>query len=174
MTEMNATTGPLAHTGRSLRLTDEMADALVEAVRQGVPIKTAVVAAGISERSFYDWLQAAERGHWSNGTSVDERSREALLRFSQRIAQARAEHQAELIGRIQHAASTINPKSGTYDWRAADTLLSKHPAYRQEWREERHVQVDQQAEVRIEHRLVRDLDDAQLAALEQQLAALEG
>lgn len=156
----------------TLRLTDELAESLADAVKRGVPIETAAQAAGVSERTFFEWLKAAESGVWHDGSPVQPETLKTISRFSRLISRARAEHMQQMIASIQQCAVTPNEKTGMPDWRAADTMLSKHPVYRKLWREERQVNVTQSGTVLHEHQLASKLSDAELEQAYQALDAL--
>jgi hypothetical protein len=148
--------------------------AILDAVRRGVPLNTAARAAGVSPETVRRWKLIAESDAtaWPNGVPIADGTKEAILRFVQALARAQEQCRETLINSLYTCAVVPNEKTGLPDWRAADALLSKHPAYRAEWREERQVTVQSDSTIRVEHQLVRQLDDAQLQALEQQLAAL--
>lgn len=137
--------------GATLLLTEALSDEIANAVARGVPMHVACQAAGCSPSQIYEWLKAATRGTWHDGNPLSPQTQSRLTEFSAKIARARAEHQAAMIASIQHAATTVNPKTGTYDWRAADTILSKHPAYRSDWYEHRHVEQNVTVTHRQEH-----------------------
>lgn len=154
----------------TLLLTDSLADELANAVRRGVPIGTAVRQAGLSHETFYEWLRVAESGSWSSGTPVDPESLRTISAFSEKIVRARADHQAQMIAAIQRCATEENPKTGLPDWRAADAMLSKHPAYRKDWREHREVVTSGEVRHLHEHKLVKELE---LDTLEANLSTFE-
>lgn len=154
----------------TLRLTDALADSLADAVRRGVPVETAAQAAGVSSAQYFAWLRAAETGLWQHGDPVPPDSLRTIQSFADKIARARAEHMEQMIASIQQCAVTPNEKTGLPDWRAADTMLSKHPVYRKVWREERQVNVTQSGTVQHEHQMASKLPDAEL---EQAYAALK-
>jgi transposase-like protein len=145
---------------------------LVEQVARGIPIETAALAVGISRGTYYEWMHAAEHGTWKSGVPADPESLTRIQRFSHKVMRARAECQARLIDSLYTAATTPNEKTGQPDWRAGDALMSKHPAYRKDWREERHTTIDQTTTVRLEDQLVQGKSVEELDALEQALAAL--
>jgi transposase-like protein len=47
--------------GRPSRLTPAVADAIVEAVRNGATVKTAAATVGVGRRTVYDWLEQGRR-----------------------------------------------------------------------------------------------------------------
>lgn len=150
----------------TLRLTDDLADALADAVRRGVPIETAAQAAGITDRTFYEWRKAAESGFWSHGDPVSPESLRAITRFARLLQVAEAEAEVDHITAIAEAGATVG-KSGVPEWRARAWLLNNHPRYRQRYRQHRETIVEQSGTVLHEHKLVKELpkDDLQQAYL---------
>lgn len=136
----------------SLTLTPELAKQIANAVAEGVPLETAAAAARISTSEIHEWLAAAERGTWHNGSPVRATSHRILSAFSADIAAAQAEFESKRIRSIAEAAETINAKTGARDWRAGAWLLNNHPRYRERYRE--HKQVETNATVDVRHVLV--------------------
>lgn len=153
--------------GQRLKLTPAVADAIVQAVRSGVPPGTAARAAGVTDASLYAWLEAPVIGRWRTGAELSEDALSLLSSFRERIEQAQAEYEQDMITAIAHAG-TVTGKSGVPEWRAHAWLANNHPAYRAKYRPER-IQVVQGSEQAIQHRhvhtLVRELDDASLARM---------
>ena len=154
----------------TLLLTNELGDALADAVRHGVPIETAVQSAGISRQTFYEWLRVAESGSttWSDGSPARSESLPAILAFSDKIRRAQADWEAEQVRAIRADAEAYNAKTGLRDWRARAFLLTNHPRTRKRWGQ--HVEVEQHSTVHHEHTLVKTLE---LEALEANLELLE-
>lgn len=71
--------------GRPSRI-EEVKDRLIENIRLGVPIATAAIAAGIAERSYYEWKEKAEEDN-KKGLS------NKYTQFLQELKEA--EHEAE-------------------------------------------------------------------------------
>jgi hypothetical protein len=98
--------------GRPTVLSDEVASQLVTMLRAGNYLHVAVRAAGLSKRTFNDWMQ--------RGTSMlkkDRRYRE----LRDRVETARAEGQVRNVALVSQAAMT--------DWRAATWMLERqYPA----------------------------------------------
>jgi hypothetical protein len=139
----------------SYALSRDDEDQVIAAVRAGTPVKMALTAVGLTITS--------------SDAEASPEARAELERLARRIEQAQALHQAEMIGVLQECAMTPNAKTGLPDWRAADAMLSKHPAYRNDWREHRELEIRQQGVISHEHRFARALDDDQL---EEALRAL--
>lgn len=148
----------------SLHLNDALADSLATAVAAGVPIETAAQAAGISARTIYGWLKAAEDGNWREGEPLDPQSLDAISRFSVLIRQAQAVFEAKQVQGVAEAAEAVNEKTGLRDWRARAWILNNHPRYRRTYRPERTVEMHQSGTVTHEHKLTEAADDDQLRA----------
>jgi hypothetical protein len=144
-----------------LKLTPAVADAIVEAVRRGVPASTAARAAGISDATVLDWLEAPITGRWRSGAEVSDASLAQLIEFRTRVEQAVAEFEQESIAAIAEAGR-ITGKSGVPEWRALAWLHNNHPAYRSRYKHERSFSVDgeQRHSVTHVHTLVREMPDA--------------
>jgi len=151
-----------------LKLTPAVADAIVEAVRRGVPPGTAARAAGITDASLYAWLSAPVIGRWRNGSDMSQEAIELLSSFRERVDQASAEYEQGMIESIARAG-TITGKSGVPEWRAHAWLANNHPHYRATYRPERVQVVQGDQNVAIQHKhihtLVRELDDTSLARM---------
>lgn len=97
---------------RPSKLSPELREQIAQLIRAGNTVETAAAAAGLSERSFYSWMERGEAE--SSGDYVD---------FRDAVEQARAESEAVLVARIAKAAS-----SGS--WQAASWLLERRFAER--------------------------------------------
>ena len=146
----------------TLKLTPELADALADAVRTGVPIETAAQAAGLGPRTIYNWLAIAQNGHRNDGVGVTDETLRLLVPFGEQIAAAQAQFEAARIQSIARAADQVNPKTGITEWRAGAWLLNNHPRYRQRYRQEHVSKVEQTGTVHHEHTLTTAADDASL------------
>jgi hypothetical protein len=65
---------------------------------------------------------------------------------------------------VREAANTVG-RSGVKEWRAATWYLNNAPSTRQTYHEHKEVSIEHRGEVGVEHRLVRDMTDAQLIEL---------
>jgi hypothetical protein len=151
----------------TLLLTDDLADALASAVRRGIPIETATAAAGISPRQAYEWIAAAQRNSWHDGSPLSDHAKNMISSFSEKIRRAQAQWEATQVEAIGEDADAYNAKTGLRDWRARAFLLTNHPRTRARWGQ--HTTVEQTGTVLHEHTVARQLTDADL---EQALAAL--
>lgn len=108
--------------GRPTVLLEEIKEqSLLDYIRIGTPVKKAVAASGIAEKTFYNWMARgmAERERLSLVPDAKENPTEVIfLQFLQRVEQARAEAIAKKIAVIA--------KSGNEgDWRAAAWWLER-------------------------------------------------
>ncbi len=100
----------MARPGRPTKLVPERVERLLEAIRVGNYINTAVVYAGITEATFYRWLE------------IGEANKEGKYReFLESVKKAEADAEARQVALISKAANET--------WQAAAWLLErKHPA----------------------------------------------
>ena len=136
----------------------EIADAIVQKVREGVPAATAARLAGIQPQQFGQWKQIAEGATiWPNNSAgrVTEQTRSQIVNLFERLSHAEADFAAEMVQIITQAARSVNPKTGIPEWRASDCLLSKHPTTRKDWYEHREVSMEHRGDVQVAvaHRL---------------------
>jgi hypothetical protein len=96
--------------GRKAALTDEVADRIVQLLRAGNYVETAVAAAGVGRATFYEWLG---RGDPDGTVGADEPFRA----FRERVDHARAEGEARNVALIANAAAT--------SWHAAAWMLER-------------------------------------------------
>lgn len=143
-------------------------DALVAEVRKGTPASTAARALGIAPQTLSDWLTAAQSPDPSPKLGDDLQP--VIADLAERIARARAEHEAEMVQAVVTAATVANEKTGIPDWRAGAWYLNNAPHTRQTYRQHREVEVHNTGTISHEHQLVRDYSDAELEA---QLQAVE-
>lgn len=91
--------------GRRTKLTPEVEDKIVTAIRGGCPYRVAAQLAGISESTFYNWIKLGEEGQ------------PPYAEFLAAVQKANAEIQAKLTFRFSMAADE--------DWRAARDFLAR-------------------------------------------------
>jgi hypothetical protein len=94
---------------------------LLDYIRIGTPVRKAVAASGVAEKTFYNWMSRglAERERQALVPDAKENPTEVIfLQFLQRVEQARAEAIAKKVAVIA--------KSGNEgDWRAAAWWLER-------------------------------------------------
>lgn len=95
--------------GRPVKLTEEIAQKLVRAIRAGNYIETACAYAGINPSTFYRWLEKGEKS-----------SREDFRNFARQVREAMAEAEIVSVAKIKQ----------TEDWRAQAWLLERRFADR--------------------------------------------
>ena len=143
----------------SVRFTPGIADAIVSAVRRGIPPSTAARAAGINDATVLDWIAAPVTGRWRSGDALSDEYMSLLSDFRERILHAQAEFESELVEAISQAGKTTG-KSGVPEWRANAWLANNHPAYRRTYRQERFPTDDaNRLQVSHIHTLVREMSN---------------
>ena len=113
-----------ARVGRKSRLTDELAQRMLQVIRSGGYDEAACALVGVSQQVFREWMR---RGNPEGTAPLDEPFR----RFRAEVEKARAESEARSVAVIANAA----PKN----WQAAAWLLERR------W-PERWARVSQRAE----------------------------
>ena len=113
---------PKKNAGRKTALLQpNLEQTLLDYIRIGTPIRNAVVAAGITETSFYSWINRgmAERERLKLVKGAKENSTEVVfLKFLEQVERAKAEAVAKKVAVIA--------KSGNDgDWRAAAWWLER-------------------------------------------------
>lgn len=105
--------------GRPSELTPDIYEKLLEGIRAGVPIKTAVVALGIAEQSYYNWMKRGsdEQYRISKGEKPRENEK-VFLEFLGSVTRAKEEAKAAHVAVIAKAG-----KNG--DWRASAWWLQR-------------------------------------------------
>ena len=98
-----------ARGGRPSKLTPEVQEKIVTAIRAGNYAQVAAVYAGITERTYYRWMELGEQARGGR-----------YLQFFQAVKAAEGEAEVRAVAIIQ--------KKMTGDWRAAMAYLErKHP-----------------------------------------------
>jgi hypothetical protein len=108
--------------GRKTALLDETREkTLLDYIRIGTPVRKAVTASGVSEKTFYNWMARgmAERERLSMVPNAKENPTEVIfLQFLQQVEQARAEA-------ITKKVAVIAKSGNEGDWRAAAWWLER-------------------------------------------------
>lgn len=113
--------------GRPTKLTPELQERIVGAIRSGAYNETAAAFAGIAESTFYAWLANAQKDRETNpeqGTDFTE--------FQEAVEKAQAEAELDkllIIGKAARGQPTAEGVPGTPgSWQAAAWMLErKHP-----------------------------------------------
>lgn len=100
--------------GRPTKLNDELQETILQYIRTGAYVETAVEAAGIAKETFYNWLREANNYH--EGTRVDEYT-ERCARFSDAVKQAMATSELRDLMIVSRASQT--------SWQAAAWKLER-------------------------------------------------
>lgn len=141
-------------------LTDELADTLAASIANGVTAVEAIEACGLSRSIYHEWMSVAETGAYRDGRPASATQKRATLALVEKLARARASRYKVLVGSLYHNATTKNAKTGWFDTQAADKLLSKSPDTRETWHELKEVQQSGTMTTLHEHRLVRQIAEA--------------
>lgn len=96
--------------GRKPKLDERLTEQLVQLLKSGNYVETAIAAVGLSKSTFYEWL---ERGDHERVAQADEPYRV----FREKVEHARAEGEATNVLRIARAAAE--------DWKAAAWMLER-------------------------------------------------
>lgn len=102
--------------GRKSKLTPDLGERFCEAIRLGMNYKLACGYAGISEPTFYRWMQEAER----------QGGRKPQREFRDALKSAEAEGAA-------HSLAVINRAAKDGDWKAAAWILERRHDYRRDY-----------------------------------------
>lgn len=111
--------------GQPPKLTPEVQERIVGAIRGGAYNETAALFAGISESTFYKWLQ---KGNEAREQEIEPENSE-YLQFLQAIEKAQADTEIENLLVVRGAAQGKPTKEGVpgeaQDWKAAAWLLER-------------------------------------------------
>ena len=83
--------------GRGTRLTEEIGEKIVTAVRSGAPLEVAAQAVGIPPGTFWEWLARGE------GKDPDRPATPLYADFAERVRRAEAEAHVLTVGTIRQA-----------------------------------------------------------------------
>jgi hypothetical protein len=151
--------------GARSKLTPALADALVERVRAGLPMRTVVLQAGLNEKWLYDMRAAVRNGSWQNGTNIRPETLLMLHDFFDRVARAAAEWEAGIVENINEAGFQRNDKTGLTQWQAHAFLLKNGPTREQWFEHKAPTQLEVRRTADPARQVVRDLPDARLIEL---------
>jgi len=116
------TAKPKSNAGRKTVLLDVTKEqTLLDYIRIGTPVRKAVTASGIAEKTFYNWMSRglAERERQALVPNAKDIPTEVIfLQFLQRVEQARAEA-------IMKKVAVIAKSGNDGDWRAAAWWLER-------------------------------------------------
>lgn len=105
----------------SRKLTPKVRDEIVESVRAGCFARTAALAAGIAEKTFYAWRNRGEAAPCDEGGEPLDPNERPYVAFARMVRQAEAEAEARAVKIIANSAM-----DGT--WQSAAWYLErKHP-----------------------------------------------
>jgi len=149
--------------GRNYKLNPKMVEQIVELIRAGNYARTACEAVGISEQTYYTYLnrgkrEATRRQRLTDlGHPVDDNGEGIFLEFLEAVKRAEAESESVAVMHVRRAMSD--------SWQAAMTYLErKHP---DRWgRRDKNINVNVDASKQLD---LTKLDDDQLEKLEELL-----
>lgn len=105
--------------GRKTELKEETIENIMKHIRKGIPIKTAVGMAGISESTFFGWMKRGNDEQYRISKGEKPNPKETLfLEFLESATQAREEAKGAHIAVISNAGAQG-------DWRASAWWLSR-------------------------------------------------
>jgi len=88
-------------TGRRTRLTPEVADGIVLAVKSGAPLEVAAQAMGIAPSTFWEWMARGEGRSTRRGSPL-------FVEFAERVRRAEAEVHVLTVGAVRQAVQRGN------------------------------------------------------------------
>ena len=142
--------------GRPLVLTHDLALEIASAIESGVPLEAALSARHVDPRTLDDWLRIG-RGDslsWRSGDPVSPESQALCAELAASVATARARLEEKLSRKLVELAESGSREDAT-QLKAATTLLTIHPSYKQRWG----IHVDVEHKGSVDHRL-QQLDQA--------------
>lgn len=99
--------------GRPDKLTDEVADSIVNDLRDGVPMRWAAIRAGIAERTLHRWMEEGQAAEHAEDPEVRK-----FWHFRQRVLLARAAllHEACQVKRkhLKHGNPKVSGPASTF------------------------------------------------------------
>ena len=115
-------TKPKSNAGRKTALLDVTKEqTLLDYIRIGTPVRKAVTASGIAEKTFYNWMSRglAERERLSLSMTVKSNPTEVVfLKFLEQVERAKAEA-------VTKKVAVIAKSGNDGDWRAAAWWLER-------------------------------------------------
>lgn len=140
--------------GRPTKLTPELQDRIVQAIRAGAYIETAAAYAGVSKDTLYQWLKRGAR------------SKSGIYRqFSDAVEKALAEAEMRDVMLVGRAAET--------NWQAAAWRLERK--FPERWGRRDRVSMEHSGEVHHTHKIdLSKLSDEELTELERIAEKLSG
>lgn len=110
---------PKPEMGRPTELNDEILQKILDNIRAGIPIKTAVAMAGIAHKTYFNWMKRGSDEEYRREKGEEPNPKEEdFLHFLHLATRAREEAKGAHIGVIAKAGA-----SG--DWRASAWWLSR-------------------------------------------------
>lgn len=105
--------------GRPTELNDKTVEEILKNIRGGIPIKTAVGIAGVSEATYFNWMKrGSDEQYRRNKGEKPNPKEQGFLEFLESAMRAREEAKGAHIGVISNAGARG-------DWRASAWWLSR-------------------------------------------------
>lgn len=147
-------------------LTPAIEDAIITSVRHGARPSSAARANGISIETLRRWTLIAQgETVWPNtDTEVSPDLVARIQSFVERLTRAQYEAAQVLEDQLYRNATTVNPKTGSTDTQALREWLSKHPASRDDWYDNKHQTIESTVTHRREDALIDSATPEQLSA----------
>lgn len=124
-----ATDAPQVRAGRATSLNDDVHRIVCDAVRIGVPITKACALAGVTDRTYYLWMERAQAELEAlEGLSEEEaaqREPSVYLRLLQGVTRARAEKVNNALETLHKMAGEVNMITGQRDWKIVAWMLER-------------------------------------------------
>ena len=147
----------------SLLGSPDMRQAILDAVREGISVRSALLSIGFSEMVIKDWQRTVAAGTWRGSeTPCAPEKLEIMRDFLEQLNQARHEHVANMVRVLNRAANSVNEKTGIPEWRAALAMLTNSPFSRGEWHQYRPEEAQPVVE---EAQSLRQLSDDEVISL---------
>jgi len=105
--------------GRPSELTPELEEKLLDLIRGGIPVRTAAIAVGIDEKTFYNWMKRGGDEQYRINKGEKPRATEGrFFQFFQSVTRAKEEAKAGHVAVVAKAG-----REG--DWRASAWWLQR-------------------------------------------------
>ena len=124
---------PRHTSGHDFLTNQRLQDAVIEAVKLGVPPHSAMLNVGISRDMLYQYRQALRTEKWAGRGGIKPETKEALVEFMERLEHAITEFEEKCVRRLEEEANSINERTGVRDWRATAWLLEHNQGTRARW-----------------------------------------
>ena len=148
----------------SLTESAELRDAVIHAIEKGMSARGAMLALGLTKDTISEYGHAVEHGTWHDGRPLHPSTLETIKAFMERVVQARAVFEHDMVVGIYDDANKVNERTGQRDWKARAWLVERNSWTREHWHpyqepQEINLNVKQ---IAPEFREAKELTDAEL------------